>query len=55
MDQNELRTIGTVVMFISFIGIVGWAWGKGRKQAFDEAAAIPFTEDDEPNKGKNHE
>jgi cytochrome c oxidase cbb3-type subunit IV len=67
MDQNDLRTIVTVLGFLTFTGIVWWAWGRGRQQAFDEAAALPFAEDDEPNgaaaasvaggpnKGKNHE
>ena len=49
MDQNDLRTIVTVLGFMTFIGIVWWAWGKGRQDGFKEAAALPFTEDDEPN------
>lgn len=49
MDQNELRSIVTVLGFITFLGIVWWAWGKGRHEHFKEAAALPFTEDDEPN------
>lgn len=48
MDQNDLRTIMTVLGFLTFLGIVWWAWGKGRQQRFDEAAALPFTEEDEP-------
>lgn len=46
MDQNDMRVIGTVLCFLTFLGIVGWAWGKGRRQAFDEAAQLPFIEDD---------
>lgn len=49
MDQNDLRTIATVLGFLVFLGIVWWAWGKGREKAFDEAAALPLTDDDEPN------
>jgi cytochrome c oxidase cbb3-type subunit 4 len=49
MDQNDLRTIVTVLGFLTFLGIVWWAWGSGRQQGFNEAAALPFTEDDEPN------
>lgn len=48
MDQNDLRTIVTVLGFLTFIGIVWWAWGRGRQDGFKEAAALPFTEDDEP-------
>ncbi|MBV6476299.1 MAG: cbb3-type cytochrome c oxidase subunit 3 [Rhodocyclaceae bacterium] len=48
MDQNDLRSIVTVLAFLTFIGIVLWAWSGKRKQAFDEAARLPFSEDDAP-------
>ena len=47
MDINDLRSLFTVVMFAMFIGIVWWTYSEGRKQAFEEAAMLPFT-DDEP-------
>lgn len=47
MDINDLRSLFTVVMFAMFIGIVLWAYSGKRKQAFDEAALLPFS-DDEP-------
>lgn len=50
MDINDLRSLFTVVMFAMFIGIVWWAYGGRRKQAFEEAALLPFT-DDEPLEG----
>lgn len=46
MDINDLRSIMTVVSFAVFIGIVWWAYGKGTKQRFDEAANLPFAEDE---------
>lgn len=46
MDQNDLRSIVTVLAFLTFIGIVLWAWSGKRKQAFDEAARLPFSEDE---------
>ena len=49
MDQNDLRIIVTVLGFLTFLGIVWWAWGKDRQEGFKQAAALPFTEDDEPN------
>lgn len=52
MDQNDLRTIMTVLGFLTFLGIVWWAWGRGQQERFSEAAALPFTEDDEPNGAK---
>lgn len=47
MDINDLRSIFTVVSFATFIGIVWWAYSGHRKQAFEEAAALPL-EDDPP-------
>lgn len=47
MDINDLRTIMTVVAFLTFIGIVIWAYSSKRKKSFDEAARMAL-EDDEP-------
>ncbi|RPI65193.1 MAG: cbb3-type cytochrome c oxidase subunit 3 [Ignavibacteriae bacterium] len=46
MDINTLRSIATVAMFVAFIGIVVWAWSRKNKAAFDEAAQLPFQNDD---------
>ena len=46
MDINDLRSIMTVVSFAVFLGIVWWAYGKGSKHRFEEAANLPFAEDD---------
>ena len=48
MGIDDLRIVTTVLLFFLFMGIVWWAFGKGRKQYFDDAAAIPFGEKDEP-------
>jgi cytochrome c oxidase cbb3-type subunit 4 len=45
--QITLHSIWTVLLFIVFIGIVAWAWSSKRKKAFDEAAHLPFDEEDE--------
>jgi cytochrome c oxidase cbb3-type subunit 4 len=47
MDINDLRSLFTVVTFTLFVAIVWWAYSGKRKQAFEEAALLPFT-DDEP-------
>ena len=39
----------TVIVFVTFIGIVLWAWNGKRKVRFDEAARLPL-EDDIPHK-----
>lgn len=52
MDINDLRSLFTVVMFAMFLAIVWWAYSGKRKQAFEEAALLPFT-DDEPVEAVN--
>jgi cytochrome c oxidase cbb3-type subunit 4 len=37
----------TVLSFLFFIGIVVWAYSRGRRQAFAEAANAPFAVPDE--------
>jgi cytochrome c oxidase cbb3-type subunit 4 len=46
MDINTLRSIMTVVSFIAFIAIIVWAYSPAKARAFEEAAALPFGEDD---------
>lgn len=60
MELVTLRSIFTVLVFVTFIGVWIWAWSSKRKQAFDEAANLPFIEDGIPartgsQKEKNHE
>ena len=42
---NLLRSIGTVVMFVFFIGVAIWAWSARNRKRFDEAARLPFEEE----------
>lgn len=54
MDTNNLiGSVVTVVFFITFIGIVWWAYGGARRARFEEDAQIPFEEDDDLSPGKN--
>jgi cytochrome c oxidase cbb3-type subunit 4 len=46
MDVNTLRTVVTVVTFILFIGIVIWTLSNRRSADFEEAAKLPFGQDD---------
>ena len=45
MDLNVLRSMATVMMFVLFVGIVVWAWGRQRRAAFDDAAQLPLVDD----------
>jgi len=46
MDINDARSILTVLSFASFIGIALWAYSDRNKVRFDEAANLPFADDD---------
>jgi cytochrome c oxidase cbb3-type subunit IV len=45
LDINTLRSLATVVSFITFLGIVGWAYSRRNSARFDEAANLPFEQD----------
>jgi cytochrome c oxidase cbb3-type subunit 4 len=42
-----LATATTVLSFLSFLGIVAWAYSRRRRDAFEEAANAPFALPDE--------
>lgn len=48
MDINELRAWTTLVLIITFMLIVFWAYSKKRKKDFNEAANLPFDEPEQP-------
>jgi len=41
-DVNHLRTAITVLSLLLFVGIWVWAWRRGNRARFDEAARLPF-------------
>lgn len=49
MDINDLRGLSTVMLMVAFIGLCIWAYSSKRKKSFDEAANLPFA-DEEMNK-----
>ncbi len=46
MNFTLLQSLWSIVVLITFLGIIFWAYSSKRKSAFDEAALAPF--DDEP-------
>lgn len=46
MDINDFRGLSIVFLMISFIGLCFWAYSKKRKTSFDEAANIPFADEE---------
>ena len=47
MDLNDIRGWHTVILLILFLGIVFWAYSKRRKKSFDEAANLPFADEEQ--------
>ena len=45
MDINLLRTLMTVIAFMTFLGIVWWAFGPSRRERFERDAHLVFDED----------
>ena len=56
-----LGSASTVVAFVTFAGIVAWAYSKRREQAFEQAANAPFALPDDvydenaPGRGESAE
>ena len=46
MDIDTLRSVITVLSFSAFVGIVLWAYSGGARRRFEEAALLPFAEDE---------
>ena len=46
MDINTVRGLATLVALIAFIAMIVWAYSGKRKNDFDEAASLPFAEND---------
>ncbi|NDE42490.1 MAG: CcoQ/FixQ family Cbb3-type cytochrome c oxidase assembly chaperone [Betaproteobacteria bacterium] len=44
-DVNTLRAMATVLSFMTFIGIVVWAYSRRNAADFEEAARLPFEQD----------
>lgn len=47
MNFGFIHGVLTLILMIMFIGIVAWAYSGKRKKRFDEAANLPFADDDD--------
>lgn len=45
MDITTLRIAATLASFVTFIGILVWAYSRRNRAGFDEAARLPFEQD----------
>lgn len=50
MDMGTFSGLITLILIFVFIGIGLWAYSKRRKPDFDEAANLPFADDDDDDK-----
>jgi cytochrome c oxidase cbb3-type subunit 4 len=46
VELNTLRSLVTVICFLMFAGILAWAYSSRNRESFDEAARLPFDEDE---------
>ncbi|MFG6665987.1 cbb3-type cytochrome oxidase subunit 3 [Halomonas sp. HNIBRBA4712] len=46
MDTGTFRGLITLVLIVAFLGIVVWAYSRRRREDFDEAANLPFADDE---------
>jgi cytochrome c oxidase cbb3-type subunit 4 len=46
MDINTLRGLSTILVMIVFVGICLWAYSSSKKDDFDDAANLPFDDED---------
>ncbi|WP_028305058.1 CcoQ/FixQ family Cbb3-type cytochrome c oxidase assembly chaperone [Oceanospirillum maris] len=53
MDITDLRGISAIMVMVGFMGLVFWAYSKRQKASFDEAANLPFADEDSHNSGKS--
>ncbi|WP_271408316.1 cbb3-type cytochrome oxidase subunit 3 [Pseudomonas sp. Q1-7] len=54
MDIGTLRGLGTLMVLIATLGVLLWAFSAKRKAAFDEAANLPFADDDRNDSRSSH-
>ncbi|MCV6624972.1 MAG: cbb3-type cytochrome c oxidase subunit 3 [Cellvibrionaceae bacterium] len=46
MDINDWRGISTAFLMFAFIATWIWLWSSKRKKGFDEAANLPFADEE---------
>jgi cytochrome c oxidase cbb3-type subunit 4 len=55
VDINDLRGLSTLFLMIAFIGVCVWAYSKKRKKSFDDAANLPFADEELNQRSKEEE
>jgi cytochrome c oxidase cbb3-type subunit 4 len=47
MDPAVVRALGTLTLFLAFVGLCLWAWAPSQKRRFDEASRLPFLDEND--------
>ncbi len=50
MDINTLRSISPILVLLAFIGVCWWAFAPKRRKRFEEAAKLPFADEEQPQR-----
>ena len=50
MDVNDLRAALTLLSLVAFIGVIAWACSRRNRKRFDDAANLPFADDERSKK-----
>jgi len=53
MDINDWRGIATILCLLAFAGVVWWAYSPARRKRFEDAAQIPFEDENETGQPGN--
>ncbi len=55
MDKADLQALATVLTTVAFLVVVFWAYSSKNKKRFDDAANLPFADDEPDNERKTGE
>lgn len=51
--MSLFHSIWTLLLLLIFVGIVIWAWSRRQKKRFEDAANIPFKDEDDSSGDNN--
>ncbi|OOG11496.1 MULTISPECIES: cbb3-type cytochrome oxidase subunit 3 [unclassified Pseudomonas] len=49
MSTGMIRGLGTVVVFVAFVGLTLWVFNSKRNPEFAEACLLPFADEPKPD------
>jgi cytochrome c oxidase cbb3-type subunit 4 len=55
MDNADLQALATVLTTVAFLIVVVWAYSSKNKKRFDEAANLPFADEQDQKERKTGE